>query len=412
MKKIYKSKLFVIVTIFLAHNVVGNDDLHMLFDYAIKLHKNNKLQAAITMYRRLLAQFPNFTTAQYNLGHALRTSGNIYEAIPELESVISKEPNNVSAHICLARAQLTSGNYLNGWAELEWRFGKQTTWSQKLRMYLKKHGTLADKTILIRAEWGLGDTMMFIRYAKLLKDLGATVIVDVQKSLIPLLSLCPYIDEIVDHTKGIPPFHFQIPMISLPVIFETTLDTIPVPVPYLYAQKNLVKEWRKKLGEQDHFKIGICWEGNIIHAAGKFMPLQQFLTLAQIPNVRLYSLQQRHGLDQLKDIPKQLLHRFDDDFDKTNGSFVDTAAVMLNLDLIITVDTSLAHLAGALGVPVWVVLPHVADWRWMLDRSDCPWHPTMRLFRQPKPNNWSSVAQAIKTKLTYILKKNNKRGIL
>ncbi|MDR3550757.1 MAG: glycosyltransferase family 9 protein, partial [Candidatus Babeliales bacterium] len=178
----------------------------------------------------------------------------------------------------------------------------------------------------------------------------------------------------------------------------TTLETVPAEIPYVQINQQLVDRWHDRLSSDQNFKIGICWHGNTIHGQEKFMPLSYFAQLAQLPHVSLYSLQQHHGLDQLDAIEdKNLIKTFDSNFDAV--PFTDTAAVMKNLDLIITIDTSIAHLAGALGVPVWVILPQNADWRWMIDRSDSPWYPTMKLFRQKQPG-WQEVINKIKRNLS------------
>jgi len=386
------------------------NDLQTQFNHAQTLYQKKKIAASIAAYKKLLHHYPDCTTARYNLGYILRKQGYISAAIPELETVVAQESTSVQAHICLAQAYLAVGNYRDGWRELEWRLGKPSAPVQALKKYRDTHKNLKGITILIRGEWGLGDTMQFIRYAQLLHNDGATIVADTQRALIPLLSLCPFIDAIIKPGDALQPFHFPVPTVSLPLLFNTTIETVPNHIPYLYTDPDLVALWKKKLpqyGGTQQYKIGICWQGNIIHAATKYMPLRSFIQLADIPGIQLYSLQQYHGLEQLNTIPHNKLITFDQELDKAHGNFMDTAAIMKQLDLIITVDTSLAHLAGGLGVPVWLVLSRIADWRWMLNRDDTPWYPTMRIFRQTKSGDWSDVITAIKKNITTL--RHNKK---
>lgn len=397
-----------VLLFFLCITPLFADDLTTLFDTANNLYAQNKIEESIHAYEQLLQYYPTCLTAHYNLGVILRRAGFIQEAIPKLKLVTQADPSFAKAHISLGQAYLATGNYLDGWQELEWRLGTPPESVQKLKNYLKKHGNLNNKTVLIRAEWGLGDTLQMIRYAQELKHLGATVVALPQKPLMNLLSTCSYLDHILAPHDSLRPFHFEIPIMSLPVVFETTIETIPTDIPYLLIDQQLIAAWGNILGPHNKLRIGICWQGNHIHASTKFMPLKKFMKLAAIEGVQLYSLQQQLGLEQLEGISQQKLIRFNQDFDKTNGSFMDTAAVMHHLDVIITVDTSIAHLAGALGIPTWLILPQFADWRWMLERNDCPWYSTMRLFRQKKDGVWHDVIQNIKQCLQEII---NKQGI-
>jgi len=389
------------------------DGLQTQFRHAHTLYKQKKIAASIAAYKKLLQHYSGCTTAHYNLGYILCEQGYISAAIPELETVVAQDPTLTQAHVCLAQAYLATGNYRDGWRELGWRSGKPGKLSaqvQALKKYRDTHKNLKGITILILGEWHLGDTMQFIRYARLLHRDGAIIVAKIQHALIPLLSLCPFIDTIIKPGDTRQPFHLAIPTVSLPLVFDTTIKTVPNHIPYLYANPDLVALWKKKLpqyGDTQQYKIGICWQGNTVWAATKFMPLRSFVQLADIPGVQLYSLQQYDGLEQLNTVPHNKLITFDKELDKEHGSFMDTAAIMKQLDLVITVDTSLAHLAGGLGVPVWLVLPRTAHWRWLLNRNDTPWYPTMRLFRQTKSGDWSDVIAAIKKGITTLLHNRN-----
>jgi len=220
------------------------------------------------------------------------------------------------------------------------------------------------------------------------------VVVECQKRLAILLANAPGIDQLIPEGQEPPAFDFHAPLLSLPGVFQTVLATIPSTVPYLFADPALIAYWREKLDQVPGFRIGINWHGRVgdPHAARRDIPLEHILPLAQLPGVRLISLQKSAKPNAQTDSRNQLpLVDLGDDVDRTRGAFVDTAAIMMNLDLVISSDTSVVHLAGALGVPVWVLLPSTPDWRWLLDRSDSPWYPTMRLFRQKAPGDWSGV---------------------
>ncbi|HEB41775.1 MAG TPA: hypothetical protein ENI08_02015, partial [Candidatus Dependentiae bacterium] len=233
-------------------------------------------------------------------------------------------------------------------------------------------------------------------------------IVGVQKPLVKVISLCPYVDQVVTLNEKLPAFDLHAPLMSLPHILKTTIDTVPTDIPYLYAKPELVEYWKGKLSSDKNVKVGICWQGNSKYStpmlratvALKSMDLNKLSPFGNVPGVSIYSLQKTTGTDQLKTVaPGFTIHTFDDDFDESNGRFMDTVAIIKNLDLVITVDTSIGHLAAALGKPTWVILPNPPDWRWMINRDDTPWYPTMRLFRQPTPGDWESIIAVITQEL-------------
>jgi hypothetical protein len=396
-------KKFFFIFIFFITRSLQAQQFTQLFETALALHKQNP-QAALDLFEQALALNPTSVETHYNMAYVLKNIQQVDQAIAHYNAVLAQQPNNASAHIGKAQACLLLGDYIQGWKELEWRLGGQDIYTQELINYLAQGGSLKNKKIVLRAEWGAGDTIMLIRYAQLLHTQGAYVMVHLlHESLIPLFKLQPYLDEVVGPAAPCPPFHFQIPMMSLPRIFNTTVDTIPADSPYLKIPESITEKW-SHLFSKDAFNIGICWQGNTIHGQEKFMPLEYFTLLAQIPSVKLYSLQQHHGLDQIKKLKdSNALTVFDATFDQT--PFFDTISVMKNLDLIITVDTSIAHLAGALNVPVWVILPLYADWRWMLDRTDSPFYPSMRLFRQKEPQNWEIIIDQINSALKEVIQK-------
>ncbi len=247
------------------------------------------------------------------------------------------------------------------------------------------------RTISVRSEQGLGDTLQFIRYVPLLEQLGARTIVEVQPPLVSLLRSSG-MENIIAHGAARPDFDAYVFMLSLPRLLRTRLDNIPADVPYLVADSALIASWRQSLAALRGFRVGIQWQGNpdYLFDALRSVPLLEFAPLAAVRDVCLINLQRKEGLDQLPAARERFaIHDLGDDVDASRGTFVDTAAVMKNLDLVVTSDTATAHLAGALGVPVWVALPSVAEWRWMSQRDDSPWYPGMRLFRQSEPNVWA-----------------------
>jgi ADP-heptose:LPS heptosyltransferase len=262
---------------------------------------------------------------------------------------------------------------------------------------------------LLYPDQGLGDTIQFLRYAPLIQARGGIVLFDCQPGMARLFSRIPGVDRVLPTAEPQATFDVQAALSSLPRIFETTLQTIPNVVPYLRADANLVEYWRKELAPLGGFKIGIAWQGNPNHHWDRYrsVPLSHFESLAKVEGVKLVSLQKGAGAEQLHagqiaNLPEaaERLSILDlkDRLDKTDA-FVDTAAILMNLDLVITVDTALAHLAGALGVPVWVALAITPDWRWLLEREDSPWYPTLRLFRQRRFGEWDEVFERMASEI-------------
>jgi hypothetical protein len=279
----------------------------------------------------------------------------------------------------------------------------------KLRSLLNKNA-IAHKKILLRPEGGLGDTLNFVRYAERLKDMGADVIVACQKQLIPLLSRCTYIDHLIACGTALPEYEADATLMSLPAIFNDTDQSAPKKIPYLYADPALVAYWQQKLAADTNFKIGICWQVDVHNDASRIpiarrgCPLNYFATLSTIPGISFYSLQKYDGTEEISTISTDFqLHTFDD-LDETVGPFMDTAALMKNLDLIITVDTAIVHLAGGLGCPVWLLHPYAtADWRWLAHRTDSYWYPTVRIFKQQEPFDWEGVMKRVKEELRTLM---------
>lgn len=327
------------------------------------------------------------------------------EAIKDLEWLVEVYPEYNEAQMGLGFAYLERGDYQKGWAQHAHYLKRSGKYAPELRD-LVLHDQLVQKTILLRYEGGLGDSIHFIRYANVLKKRGATVFVYVQTPLKKLFSLCPYIDGVLTSSDRVPLFDASATLMSMPAVWWGQYDAMPADVPYLYVDKELVKKWSFIRTEEKKLNIGICWQSDVYNDSSRLaiarrgIPLSCLLSLAQqdIP-LHLYSLQKKDGADEAKTIPSDLLTVFGDDFDESAGSFMDTAALMMSLDLIITIDSAVAHLAGALGRPVWLLLPYSSDWRWIKGKQTSPWYPTMKIFQQSSPFDWETVIQEIKKEL-------------
>ncbi|HEY7158656.1 MAG TPA: DUF6165 family protein [Gemmataceae bacterium] len=352
--------------------------------------------------RQALRLKPDFADAYHNLGISLAARGEIEQALAINAQALRLKPDHVGARNCQSMWWLQMGDFARGWEEYEWRWKKAKVPPRDFPQPLWDGSPLEGRTLLLHTEQGLGDTLQFIRYAPLVKQRGGTVIVECPTALGQLLARCSGIDRLIARGAPLPIFDVHAPLLSLPRIFGTTLANVPANVPYLFADATLIDYWRSELSGVAGFKIGIAWQGNPRFPADgmRSIPLTHFTPLAQVEGVRLFSLQKGPGREQLPAVAGYLpVIDLADRLDETTGGFMDTAAVMKNLDLVVTSDTSIAHLAGALGVPVWVALALGADWRYLLGREDSPWYPTMRLFRQTRLGDWDSVFERIATEL-------------
>jgi len=392
----------------------------LMIELANTLNILGQYEEALELYLNALEINPNLHVALYNFGFILKKLGRIQESIAIQKKIIEQKPDYANAHFSLSLSYLTLGNFKAGWQEYEWRWA---TYNEKLKKFncpVWNGSNPAGKTILLYAEQGLGDTFQFIRYAKVLKENGATIILQTQNALATFFEQCPYIDVVVKRTESAPTADFHTALMSLPLLCKTELHSIPADIPYLHADQTLVHYWHKKLAVDPHFKIGLCWQGNMQYptaslrrsVAEKSISVNHFKPVGQLSGVSLYSLQKINGTKQLDTLDNTLvIQTFGSDFDENNGRFMDTAAIMKNLDLIITVDTAIAHLAGGLGIPVWLLLPQPADWRWMLERTDSPWYPTMHLFRKNKSGNWEELIEQVVQALQCIIPQSTKKII-
>jgi tetratricopeptide (TPR) repeat protein/ADP-heptose:LPS heptosyltransferase len=376
------------------------------------LAKQSSIAEALAAYRRAIELKPDYAEAYGNLGIALTKQGEFAEASAAYERALELKPDFVGARWNRALFRLLTGDFAQGWPEYEWRWKLPQAPARNFSQPLWDGGVAHGKTILLHAEQGLGDILQFIRYAPLVKLSGAKVVFECPQSLLPLVADCRGVDQLVGKGSTLPPFDAQSPLLSLPGILHTDLATIPAEVPYLFADPQLVGRWREELRSFSGFKIGIAWQGNPKYPEDKSrsFPLIHFEPLAQLEGVRLLSLQKGAGSEQLRSVVGRFsVTDLGSQLDLAGGAFMDTAAAMASLDLVITSDSAVAHLAGALGVPVWVALPRIPDWRWLLDRSDSPWYPTMRLFRQRTSGDWNGVFDEIRDALRVQIALGEKR---
>ena len=391
------------------------NDINLTFVLGNTYMEANRFEEARAIYQHLNEQIPNHSFILYNMAFLLKKMEKLDEAIPLYDKALELNPHLAEAIFSRGLAYLIRGDFEQGWAGYEWRYGSS---QESRRTYDKPRWDGSDlngKTILIHAEQGFGDTFQFIRYAHAIKEKNGIVIAAVQKPLVTLIKRCKYIDKVISTEETVPHFDVYLEMMSLPYILKTRLDTIPCEIPYLYADEQLTDHWKNRLAADKNFKIGICWNVNENYsslatrtkAAQRSIKLGQLIPLCTIPGTTIYSLQKTTGTEQLENLTDNVkIISFDGDFDQSNGRFMDTAAVIKNLDLVITVDTSIGHLAGGLGANTWIIRQNPPDWRWILNRTDTPWYPTVRLFKQPTPGDWETVIEEVAQELKkYITKK-------
>jgi tetratricopeptide (TPR) repeat protein len=366
------------------------------------LLKLNRPLEAIASYDLALAAMPGHPQILTNRGHALRRLDRPLEALSDFEAALAAAPEFPEAHFEAAMTRLTLGDFEAGWKAYEWRW--KTAVFARHRQPPKSPRWLGDapvagKTILLHAEQGFGDTIQFIRYAPLLADRGARVICEVQPALQPLLSQLENIGDVTVVPVGepLPAFDLHCPLLSLPFVLGTQLETIPAAIPYLAAPPERLEVWRQRLPPARR-RAGFVWSGSSSHNndSNRSIALARLVPLFANPPLQCVSLQ-----GELRESDRDVLAGLPDLLDLGSGfrDFADTAAVIALLDVVISVDTAVAHLAGALGKPVVILLPYAADFRWMRDRGDTPWYPTAKLLRQPAFGDWDSVIARVRDEL-------------
>jgi len=373
----------------------------------IVFEAQNKSEAAVAAHRRAIAADPAYAKGHANLAFALRNVGEIDEALAVSHRAVELGPDQPQTRFNHAHNLLLTGDLKNGFADYHWE-RKCKSFHDVLEKFSQPEWqgeALSGRTLLLFAEYGLGDALQFVRYLPMVAAMGGSIVLQVQPALASLLRMMPGV-TVVARGEPLPPFDLQLPLMSLARVFGTTLDTIPAAVPYLHPDPAKLALWRSALddatldgttlgdttlGDATPLKVGVVWAGNPRHSGDRQRSLSAEAVLPRLvtPGVQLYNLQKEPrpaDVPVLAELGADII-----DLAPALGDFADTAAAIGALDLVIAVDTSVAHLAGALGRPVWVLLPHSLDWRRLRDREDSPWYPTMRLFRQHKPQAWEGV---------------------
>jgi len=362
------------------------------------LAAQGRLDEAIAAYQQALERNPMLVEAHSNLGNARVDQGRIDQAIAAYRAALALRPDHAEVHCNLGMCLLLQGDLAAGWTEYEWRRqgGDAAPSRSRFSQPLWDGGGLAGRTILLHAEQGYGDTIQFIRYAPLVAARGGRVVVECPPELIDLLSQLTCVNAWVPYGQPLPPFDVHYPLLSLPFAFGTTLQSIPS-----YEHPLQVPADRAELGRRlsaagrgDKLKVGLAWRGSPHHKndRNRSIPPSLLAVLATAANAQFFSLQVQSPAAP-DDAPPPGLPLVD--VTSEFHDFADTAALIDHLDLVISVDTAVAHLAAAMQKPVWLLLPLAPDWRWLLARSDSPWYPTMRLFRQPTAGAWPEVLDEV-----------------
>jgi len=396
------------------HNNLGN-----------ALLSQGKLEEAVTAYQEAMRLKPQFAKTCANLGSARKYQGRFDEALTYYKQALAYDAGHAETHFNLGLLHLLLGNWAEGWPEYDWRW--QTTGFRRFssRQPRWDGSPLAGRTLLVLAEQGLGDTLQFIRYVRLVQEPSSRVIVRCPPALRHILAECLGAEHLVMEGSPLPAFDVYAPLLRLPGILGTTPKSVPADIPYLLTS-SMSKRSRKSEVEgrksnealltsdvghptfdfrhpTSDLLVGIAWQGNPRFTGDRqrSIPLGQFAPLANVEGVQLISLQKGPGTEQLRG--QTWVRPLLTELDEASGAFMDTAAVMKHVDLVISSDSAVAHLAGALGVPVWVALPVVPDWRWLLERQDSPWYPTMRLFRQTRYGQWEDVFERLAEELKAVV---------
>ena len=378
------------------------NNLRAITNYGNSLKGLNRYDEAILKYKKVLEIKPNFVDAIGNLANCQVLSGQFDEASNNFQKILEMNPNSVEAHFNYGLLQLKNGNFKEGWKNYEWRKKKTVKKNKYIREQDREYlggEILKDKTIFIYNEQGLGDYIQFSRYLILIYEMGGKIILDTPESLKSLIETLEIEFEHTDNLQEVK-FDYYCSIMSLPFVFNTDLNNIPNKNSYLFANKEKEIFWEKKINNNKLKKIGLAWSGDKIHGRfpNKHIPLFKFKEILGLP-YEFYSLQIKYdnGDEKIINERKNFFCQ-----KKEIIGFDNTAALINNLDLVITLDTSIAHLSGALGKETWILLPFVADFRWLINREDSPWYSSVKLFRQTEIDNWDEIIKVVKNKIIEI----------
>ncbi|PTB22444.1 glycosyltransferase [Trinickia symbiotica] len=363
----------------------------------------HRLDDALEAFDRALAISPKYALAWFNRGGALLDMLRYDDALESYGQAIELDPNYVDAHFGQAFIYLRQGDFARGWSKYEWRLRDPKSEHNGRRFPQARWvggESLDGRTILIHAEQGFGDTLQFCRYAECLRDEGARVVLEVQPALRSLMSSLRGPVQVIARGEPLPAFDYHCPLLSLPFAFQTDLSSIPAKTPYLHADDTLVRKWTTILGVRHRLRVGLAWSGNPEHRndRNRSIELAALMPLL-VPDIDWISLQKVVRNSDAATLDRSPIRNFDTDI----RDFSDTAALIQSLDLVISVDTAVAHLAGALNRPVWILLTHIGEWRWLSEREDSPWYPSARLFRQSARGGWQDVVESVRAEIVKLI---------
>ena len=368
----------------------------------VVLQKMNMLEEALASYNQAIVMDPKNSQAYFNRGSLLAERQDFEGASADYRRAIAMDPNFAEAHLNLALASLKIGDFLDGWAHYEWRWRikegpilmNERAFTQPL--WLGEHD-IAGRTILVYGEQGLGDSLQFCRFCEKVAGLGARVLLEVPRPLSSLCSTLRGVSQVISHGDPLPPFDVRSPLMSLPLALKATLETIPAEIPYLSSDPQKVAAWQQRLGAKVEPRVGLTWSGS--QGSRTFSPRSYPLAklIPHLPDDFQYFCTQTEitEADQKTLTESSVIRQFCNEL----RDFSDTAALCECLDLLVTMDTSVAHLSGALGKRTWVLVPYDGDWRWLMGREDSPWYPTVRLFRQKSPGDWDGIFRQVAEQL-------------
>jgi tetratricopeptide (TPR) repeat protein len=377
-----------------------DDDIDALNECGGLHMRLSRPDAAIACYDKALAIAPQVAELHINKGSALAASNRFDDALHSFAAAIAIAPGRAEAHYKASLIRLRVGDFRSGWRDYEWRWRCERTPIVRrvaAPLWLGER-PIKGKTIFLLGEQGFGDTIQFIRYAPLVAALGATVLVDVPPQLREIAASVPGVSSVVCGAEPTPHVDYRCPLLTLPLSFQTEVATIPANVPYIRPPEERVAKWRERLPQNGRLRVGLCWAGSPEHLndRNRSIAIERFAKVLSVPNLDFVSVQKEVNERQAAILHENNVVELGQDFQ----DFADTAAVLAQLDLLISVDTSVAHLAGAMGKPVALLLPWSPDWRWMHERTGTPWYPTMLFFRQATRGDWDGPFEQLYQELS------------
>jgi tetratricopeptide (TPR) repeat protein len=389
--------------------VIESDHAVAVTARGVALTLLDRLDEALRMHERAIAIDSELVGAHINRANTLVALTRMEQALESYANALALEPENAEAHFNAAIARLCLGDFHAGWKQYEYRWKKKEVAAQRPNFshpMWRGEKDLHGKTIFLLAEQGLGDTIQFMRFAPLVAKLGARVILGVQRPLVALAATVPGISAVLADGDPLPTFDLHCPLLSLPSAFETDLGTIPANIPYVAPHQARLDKWRSRLLDSGRLRVGICWAGSKDHLNNhnRSIALERFASLLSVSGLDFVSVQKDVSAEQAAFLAEHGVLELGQSF----ADFADTSAVVAMLDLLVTVDTSVAHLAGAMGKAVALLIPFSPDWRWLLERTDSPWYPTARLFRQPSVGDWETPLARLRDELDEVASRPRK----